>query len=73
MRRKSRKVGLDVISTMHRVKVDRQMMSYRCARSTGACICIESESQRRSDEKQNENDPVPNLTGSYLSTGMELD
>jgi hypothetical protein len=36
--------------------------------STGAYVAL-SESQRR----EMINDPVPNLTGPYLSTGTELD
>jgi hypothetical protein len=66
MRRQSRKVELVGMSTMHRVKFN-----------DGSCrIGISSahrkiESQRRVATK-NEKRSCSNLTGGYLSTGMEL-
>jgi hypothetical protein len=48
------------------------MMSYWCTTSTDAYSAF-SESKRRERESKMKNNPVPNLTGPYLSTGMELD
>jgi hypothetical protein len=62
---------------MHRavtgVKIQRRV-SYRDTESTDAYMCLNLRAnEQRVRERKMENDHRPNLTGPYLSTGIEID